>query len=176
MANVGLHLGFRHTCEQHAGMAGYGWDEYDVRQGGRQTIHDAGNKLDLITEFVKFPGGEHGGSWAVRVKGTLREDADPKQKSTVIFYSAMDGPGELGVQSAVDPLGFEEDVDLAGQTKELGEFQIKVTRGPDSNRHPKRTHQTYGDKPLDRTMVSSLQVPPEAIWQSVRKCGAKRQF
>ena len=41
-------------------MAGYGWDDYDVRNGGRQTIHDEGNNIDIQTEFIKVEGGQHG--------------------------------------------------------------------------------------------------------------------
>jgi Glycosyl hydrolase family 63 N-terminal domain len=41
-------------------MAGYGWEEYDVRVGGKQAIYDQGNKIDIQTEFVKVEGGEHG--------------------------------------------------------------------------------------------------------------------
>jgi len=41
-------------------MAGYGWEEYDVRTGGKQVMHDTVNKIDLTTEFVKVEGGEHG--------------------------------------------------------------------------------------------------------------------
>jgi mannosyl-oligosaccharide glucosidase len=55
-----LSLDFRHTCGQHEGMVGYGWDDYDVRKGGRQTIHDEGNNIDIQTEFIKVEGGQHG--------------------------------------------------------------------------------------------------------------------
>lgn len=41
-------------------MAGYGWEEYDVRTGGRQVIRDRGNKVDITTEFVKVAGGDNG--------------------------------------------------------------------------------------------------------------------
>ena len=150
-------------------MAGYGWDEYDVRQGGRQTIHDAGNKIDITTEFVKFPGGEHGGSWGVRVKGTPREDAPEHLMSTVVFYASMEGLGSLGVANEPDELGYEGIVTMEGQTSELGKFNIDITPGPDSNAHPPATHETYGSKPLDRTMVASFQVPDEALWQTKRK-------
>src|SRR4051794_9748549 len=105
-------------------MVGYGWEEYDVRQGGRQTIHDAENKIDITTEFVKFPGGEHGGSWGVRIKGTPREDAPAQLMSTVVFYSQMDGLGNIRVANTPDPLGFEGTVTIEGQTMELGEFKI----------------------------------------------------
>ena len=43
-------------------MAGYGWEEYDVRSGGRQVIRDQGNKIDITTEFVKVEGGTDGRS------------------------------------------------------------------------------------------------------------------
>ena len=152
-------------------MAGYGWDEYDVRQGGRQTIHDAGNQLDLTTEFVKFPGGEQGGSWGVRIKGVPREDAPEQLMTTVIFYASMEGLGRVGVSNEPSDLGYEGTVTFNGQTNELGDFTIDVTAGPDTNKHPPRTHETYGNKPLDRTMVASFQVPEEAIWQTARKSG-----
>jgi mannosyl-oligosaccharide glucosidase len=67
-------------------MAGYGWEEYDTRKGGIQTIHDAKNQIDMTTTFVKIPGGAHGGSWAARIKGEPRDDAPADLKTTVIFY------------------------------------------------------------------------------------------
>lgn len=167
-ADVVVFADFRHTCEQHEGMAGYGWDEYDVREGGRQIIHDAGNNIDITTEFIKIPGGSHGGSWGVRIKGTPRDDAPPDLKSTVIFYTAMEGLGSLEIANNKDPLGLEGTVTVKGQTAELGDFNIAITEGPESNMHPPPTHASYQDKPLDRTMVASFQVPEEAIWQTKR--------
>jgi mannosyl-oligosaccharide glucosidase len=41
-------------------MAGYGWEEYDVRTGGKQVIYDKHNKVDISTEFVKVEGGYNG--------------------------------------------------------------------------------------------------------------------
>ncbi|KAL4884053.1 glycoside hydrolase [Aspergillus karnatakaensis] len=158
---------FRHTCEQNEGMAGYGWDEYDVRKGGRETIHDAGNSLDLTIDFIKVPGGQHGGSWAARVKGVPREDAAHDQPITVVFHAGLEGLGSLGVSSETDDQrGFEGDVKLKGYTSELGDFSIDVTAGPKSNEHPEHDHPSYEDKPLDRTFVASMAVPPEHIWQT----------
>ncbi|KAI4244686.1 MAG: hypothetical protein L6R40_002890 [Gallowayella cf. fulva] len=124
---------FRHTCEQHEGMAGYGWDEYDVRLGGRQTIHDAGNKIDITTEFVKIPGGHHGGSWGARIKGTPREDAPEHLVTSLIFYAAMEGFGSLQVSNEEDELGIEGTVKMEGSSNELGAFKLEVTEGPESN-------------------------------------------
>lgn len=147
-------------------MVGYGWDEYDVRQGGRQTIHDAGNHIDVTTEFVKFPGGEHGGSWGVRIKGTPRESAPPRLVTTMILYTALEGLGSLQVENEEDPLGYEGTVLLRGETNDLGNFKLEVTEGPLTNAHPASQHETYASKPLDRTMVASFQVPDDQIWQT----------
>lgn len=149
-------------------MAGYGWDEFDVRHGGRQTIHDAGNSIDITTEFVKIPGGQHGGSWGVRIKGIPREDAPPKLMSTVIFYAGMEGFGDLKVKNERDDLGIEGTVAMEGSSNELGEFILEITEGPEENVHPPATHKSYAEKPLDRSIVTSLQVPEGNMWQAKR--------
>ena len=158
-------LDFRHTCEQNEGMAGYGWDEYDVRQGGRQTIHDRGNMIDLTTDFVKFPGGDHGGSWGLKVKGTPRPGAPDDLRTSLVFYTSIEGLGALAVANAQDPEGFEGEVTLRGSSQELGDFQIDVTPGPSSNKHPASLDGKYG-KYLEGTLVASMTVPEEAIWQT----------
>ncbi|KAK8226961.1 glycoside hydrolase [Phyllosticta capitalensis] len=155
---------FRHTCEQNEGMAGYGWDVFDPRRGGRQTIHDAGNQIDISTEFVKIPGGEHGGSWAVRVKGTPRPDAPADLKTTVISYASLEGLGTVAPKDDnEEELGYPGDVNFLGQTPELGKFVLKVTKG--KGEHPAEEHPEYQKKPLDHTFVHSFQVPEQAIWQ-----------
>ena len=147
-------------------MAGYGWDEYDARTGGSQTIHDAGNFLDLTTDFVKMPGGEHGGSWGVRVKGSPRKDAPPNHVTAIVFAASIEGLGSLSVANEPDPLGYEGLVTLKGESLELGSFQVDITPGPKSNQHPPSQHETYSSKPLDRTMVASLRVPENVLWQT----------
>lgn len=161
---------FRHTCEQHEGMTGYGWDVYDVRYGGRQTIHDAGNSLDISTDFVKIPGGNHGGSWGVRIKGTPREDAPSRLMSTVIFYAGMEGFGSLKVSNGRADMGIEGSVMMEGSSNELGDFILEINEGPDTNSHPPPEHVSYADKPLDRSIVTSLQVPEGNLWQAKRMC------
>lgn len=147
-------------------MAGYGWDEYDVRYGGHQTIHDAGNAIDITTEFVKVPGGSHGGNWGVRVKGTPRDDAPENLFTTVVFYAGMEGPGNLKVTNEADDLGVEGSVKFAGTSDGLGDFTMEVTEGTEGNVHPPPSHESYSEKPLDRTIVASAQVSEENLWQA----------
>lgn len=154
---------FRHTCEQHEGMAGYGWEEYDARSGGRQVIHDTGNKIDLTIDFVKVPGGQHGGSWAARIKGNPREDAPPTLVTTLIFYAGLEGFGELGFTA--DEPNEDGEVTLHGQTPALGDFDITFTDSSE-NLLPYKTHPAWDSKPIDRPIMNSVQIPPDAIWQA----------
>ena len=64
----------RHSCEQGDGLAGYSWTDYDAREGGIQQLSDPKNNVNLTIEYLKVPGGDHGGSWAARISG---EPADP---------------------------------------------------------------------------------------------------
>jgi len=157
-------LEFRHTCEQGDDMRGYGWDEYDARNGGQQTIYDAGNGIDIKTMFVKIPGGSHGGSWATRVRGTVRDDSPPDLKSTIVFYATLEGQGSLEVENEVDELGYEGDVTLSGDSEGLGQYKVVVTAG--RGFHPKTNHPSGADKPLERTIVNSQVVQPELLWQT----------
>lgn len=150
-------------------MAGYGWEEYDARVGGRQVIHDADNHLDITIDFVKVPGGEHGGSWGARISGNLREGASKDTKSTVVFYASTEGFGGLRISNQYDPLGYEGSVNLVGHSPDLGQFRMEITEGSAKNRHPGAEHESYHDKPLDRSFVKSFQLPDTALWQAKGK-------
>jgi mannosyl-oligosaccharide glucosidase len=151
-------------------MRGYGWDEYDVRKGGRQTIHDVSNSVDITIDFVKVPGGHHGGSWGARVKGVPREGAPEDIHTTVVFYASLEGLGSVQVDNVIETqMGLQENVKLKGMTPDLGEFSIDITPGPDSNRHPQIDHPSSIEKPLDRPLIASLQSPPEHLWQVKRE-------
>lgn len=64
-------LSIRHTCEQNDHLPKYGWLKHDGTRFGVQEIVD--NDFILSTEFVKRPGGDHGGDWTVRISGKSRE-------------------------------------------------------------------------------------------------------
>lgn len=161
---VGAQNNFRHTCEQHAGMSGYGWEEYDTRTGGRQVIHDADNKIDLTIDFVKLLGGSQGGGWAARIAGTLRDDAPPNTVTSLLFYAGMEGLGELAFAHKPQEQGIKGPVTIHGSTAELGDFDIEIVDGPD-NTLPYKIHPSWDDKPLDATLTQSFVVPPDQIWR-----------
>lgn len=64
-----VHSETRHACEQGDELTGYTWTEHDLRYGGIQVLNDTLNNVQITTEWLKVPGGDHGGSWAARIKG-----------------------------------------------------------------------------------------------------------
>ncbi|PCD41728.1 hypothetical protein AU210_004272 [Fusarium oxysporum f. sp. radicis-cucumerinum] len=155
--------GFRYTCEQGEDMHGYGWDEYDARIGGVQSIHDKGNNIDLTTTFVKIPGGNHGGSWAARIRGELRDGAPKNTRTMLFYYIAQDGDGELAVEGEGTKYGFKDDVTLKGSSKALGDYKLLITKG--TGEHPSTDHKFLEDRHGDTTIVSSTEVPADLTWQ-----------
>lgn len=154
-------------------MAGYGWDEYDTRRGGVQTIHDAGNGVDITTSFVKVPGGGNGGSWAARIKGVPRDGAPDNIKTQVVLFVSQEGLGsELETVADGDVNGFAGDVTLNGRSDSLGEFKLVVTHG--TGEHPQGGSEVDDEKDFDKTAVQSLTLPTEYLWQA--KGIALRQF
>jgi mannosyl-oligosaccharide glucosidase len=145
-------------------MRGYGWDEYDARTGGQQTIRDEVNMIDIKTMFVKIPGGSNGGSWATRVRGTVRKDGPPDLKSTVVFYTSLEGLGSLELENEPEKMGYEGDVSFIGESESLGQYKLTVTAG--TGLHPTASHPADKEKPLDRTLVHSFSVPENVIWQA----------
>ncbi|KAA8895843.1 glycoside hydrolase [Sphaerosporella brunnea] len=174
---------FRHQCEQGDNMAGYGWEEYDVRTGGRQVVHDTGNHIDLTTEFVKVEGGQNGGNWGVRIKGELRDDdkvrtapAKKDTKTTLIFYVGNQGKGSIQLANEPDVKGLVGDVQLDGKLPVLGDFNVKVTTGPATNLPPQLGNaDAWAERPLERTMYSSTQVPGLHTWKTKEIFVAKLQ-
>jgi hypothetical protein len=70
----------RHTCDQGDGLDGYTWTQFDAREGGIQVLKDRENNVKVTTELLMVDGGEHGGSWAARIKG------EPINEGSNILY------------------------------------------------------------------------------------------
>ncbi|KAK1332943.1 hypothetical protein QTO34_006474 [Cnephaeus nilssonii] len=111
----------RHTCEQGDGVGPYGWEFHDGLSFGRQHIQDGA--LRLTTEFVKRPGGQHGGDWSWRVT------VEPQALGTsalplvsLFFYVVTDGKDVLVPEvGAKGQLKF-----ISGHSSELGDFRFTL--------------------------------------------------
>ncbi|KAM4673155.1 mannosyl-oligosaccharide glucosidase [Amazona ochrocephala] len=114
--------GLRHTCEESDGLSRYGWLMHDGESFGVQEIRDGA--LVLRTEFLKRPGGQHGGDWSWRVTARMENTTAPPPLLSLFFYVATDGQGTLEPQ-------LENGTRLAavkGTTEELGDFTLRFLR------------------------------------------------
>ncbi|OZJ06041.1 hypothetical protein BZG36_01129 [Bifiguratus adelaidae] len=124
----------RHSCEQGDNLAGYGYNKHDGREYAEQTIHDDANNLVITTQFVKIPGGEHGGHWIARIRGRASNSELPMATTSAMFYIGLEGLGDLQLTSKKDSKGISSDVHLKGSTPDLGSFEAHIMAGTNSAR------------------------------------------
>lgn len=130
-----------------------------------QSIHDEGNGIDITTSFVKIPGGAHGGSWAARIKGVVREGVPKDTKTMLFYYISQEGNSELAVDGQGRATGFDGDVTLQGSSEALGEYTVTVTKG--KGKWPSSSHKLLKDRIGETTIVQSFDADAETLaWQA----------
>ncbi|XP_064602223.1 mannosyl-oligosaccharide glucosidase-like isoform X2 [Liolophura sinensis] len=108
----------RHWCDEGDHLTKYGWLKHDGANFGVQKIED--QYFTMMTEFVKKPGGTHGGDWSARISV---QSKDRPVVMSLMFYIALDGPGEL------EPTIKKGRLDhIRGETDELGQFMLQFSR------------------------------------------------
>ncbi|EKM55733.1 glycoside hydrolase family 63 protein [Phanerochaete carnosa HHB-10118-sp] len=155
----------RHACEQGDHLDSYTWTEYDAREGGVQVIKDSANNVQLTTEFLKIPGGQHGGNWAARIKGEPIDPHRPLRIST-IFYMGLEGVGGLEMETDEDENGLEGPVVFTGSTVELDEFTIRVVDGPDNTPVTLGVHAEAFAHRNGKTHFAGYRTPAGQIWKA----------
>ncbi|KAF9932232.1 Processing alpha glucosidase I [Linnemannia zychae] len=122
----------RHGCEEGDKLEKYGWLKHDGRTFGTQQLKDTRNNVELTTEFIKIPGGNHGGSWGARISGKPIRKDEPMSISA-IYYLGLDGEGKLNV----DPRNYNISEPINGYDEDLGDFDITIeqTSGSEGSVH-----------------------------------------
>ncbi|KAG0341939.1 Processing alpha glucosidase I [Podila humilis] len=138
----------RHACEERDGFEKYGWLKHDGRSFGIQQLKDTALNVELTTEFVKIPGGEHGGSWGARISGKPIRKDEPMTIST-IYYIGLDGDGSLKVENSGESGG---PVIIKGNTPDLGDFEFSIL-------------QTKGARDDQPVRHAGLTLPPASVWR-----------
>ncbi|EIN07794.1 glycoside hydrolase [Punctularia strigosozonata HHB-11173 SS5] len=153
----------RHSCEQGDQLDGYTWTEYDSRRGGVQVIKDGKNNVKITTEYLKVPGGEHGGSWAARIKGEPLNEGRPSMIST-IFYAGIEGFGGLDMETDESENDYESDLVFAGSSTELDEFTLRVVDNDSNNHITNGPHSASFANRAGKTHVSGYRIPSGDVW------------
>ncbi|GAA94992.1 glycoside hydrolase family 63 protein [Mixia osmundae IAM 14324] len=159
------HAKARHSCEQDDGLAAYDWLRHDGRTSGAQIISDPLNNINLRTSFLKVPGGQHGGSWALKINGRA---IDPMQPARIALtpYFGIEGSGSFELESKEAEDGILSPVVLNGQTGDLGSFSIRIEDGKSTVSVPVSSYQDeFGDR-LSRYAYISRAVGKGQIWRA----------
>ncbi|CAL1530223.1 unnamed protein product [Lymnaea stagnalis] len=107
----------RHWCDQGDGLDGYVWQMHDGVNFGIQTIQE--KQYSIRTEFVKKPGGDHGGDWTAKFHFTPNDPQKPVVVSS-FFYAALDE--DNGKLDAVLSKGRLRSI--KGWNQNVGEFEV----------------------------------------------------
>ncbi|KAF9228032.1 glycoside hydrolase family 63 protein [Gyrodon lividus] len=153
----------RHACDQGDGLDSYTWTIFDPRHGGVQVLEDSPNNVEITTELLKVAGGQHGGSWAARVKGKPLDPALPSRIST-IFYVGLEGLGGLDLITDEDENGIEGPIEFSGATPDLDEFTIRIVDDPDNRAVTTGPHsEVFADR-LGKSHFVGLRVGSGQVW------------
>ncbi|KAJ8078522.1 Processing alpha glucosidase I [Marasmius tenuissimus] len=154
----------RHSCEQGDELKKYTWTKF-TREGGTQVIEDALNNVQITTEFLRVPGGDHGGSWAARIKGKPLDASRPSRVST-IFYFGLEGIGGLEMETDEDEDGLEGPISYSGSTPELDDFVIRVVDGPNNVAVTEGPGAQQFEDRIGKTHFLGVTVPSGNIWKA----------
>ncbi|KAF9533425.1 glycoside hydrolase [Crepidotus variabilis] len=155
----------RHACDQAHNLDTYTWTEYDTREGGVQVIKDGANNVKLTTEFLKVAGGDHGGSWAARIKG---EPIDKTKVSRIspIFYFGLEGLGGLDLVTDEEENGFEGQIKLSGSTPELDDFTIRIIDGEGNRAVTYGPHSANFEDRIGKTHYFGRPLKDGSVWEA----------
>ncbi|KAG8906849.1 Processing alpha glucosidase I [Tulasnella sp. 408] len=156
---------FRHSCEQGDELAGYTWTEHDPREGGVQVLKDPKLNLELTTEVLKFPGGEHGGSWATRIKGRPLNPSKP-MKVSMISYQGIEGLGSLEMETAADSNGLAGEIMFSGESADLGKFKLRRVESSNSQILTEGEHAETFEARNGKTHFMGRMVPDGGLWRA----------
>jgi mannosyl-oligosaccharide glucosidase len=155
----------RHACDQGDQLQSYTWTKYDPHEGGVQVIKDARNNVQLTTEFLKVSGGDHGGSWAARIKGEPLDPLQPSRIST-IFYFGLEGLGGIDMETDEEDNGLEGEIKFTGSSPELDEFVIRIVDGPNNAAVTDGPYSEVFKDRIGKSHFLGQPIPAGNIWQA----------
>ncbi|CAL4078158.1 unnamed protein product, partial [Meganyctiphanes norvegica] len=149
-------LALRHWADQGDDISKYGWQLHDGRNFGRQRITD--KHIILQTDFVKRPGGKHGGDWTSRIKVLPRKNEGGGGVASLLYYVALD-PDDVSGYLSLQGLGQGEAPSLSGTSDSVGEFTMHVLNTSGIILHQHAMHTKHmGLHQLKETVYKGLRV------------------
>ncbi|KIM30861.1 glycoside hydrolase family 63 protein [Serendipita vermifera MAFF 305830] len=155
----------RHDCSQGDELNSYTWTEHDMRQGGVEVIKDGINNVELKIEWLKVPGGAHGGSWAARISGKPMRRDRPLRVS-MIYYFGLEGLGSLDWNSDQNDDGITGPIHMSGTTPDLGDFKIRIEDDSTSQYTTRGGHAADFAPRLGKIHYFGTEMPAGDVWKA----------
>lgn len=93
----------------------------------------------------------------------MQDGAPADTKTMVYYYIAQEGEGKITPQVTGGKLGIDGDIDFKGDSKALGAYSIKVTKGEGD--HPHVSNYFSDVRSGDKTLLRSVHLTEDAMWQ-----------
>ncbi|CAG8443656.1 9694_t:CDS:10 [Ambispora gerdemannii] len=155
----------RHACDQGDRLDEYSYKKHNGRTLAVQTLKDSTNNVTLRTEFLKVPGGEHGGNWGVRISGVPNNE-EGISRISLLYYFGLHGEGSLELKNKLEPDGLSDPIILKGESPELGSFSIEMENGLVQNIPSSIPPETNPFPNLHKTQYWGHLVPGDDIWRA----------
>ncbi|CDO94668.1 unnamed protein product [Kluyveromyces dobzhanskii CBS 2104] len=153
----------RHFVEQGDKLDKYGWVWYDPRIGGKETITDSENNLQLNFTFVKSHSGEN---WAVQVEGDVI-DRSKKAAESIVIYMKQNGKEDSScfLEQDLNHARTHNTLSFKGFSNELKGYTVSFANENSEfykSSIPPLTHDTNPSIPS----IFSMNVPDDQLWKA----------
>ncbi|CAL9728891.1 mannosyl-oligosaccharide glucosidase [Monosporozyma unispora] len=158
----------RHQVDMDDKLEKFSWVAYDPRIGGKESIIDHENNVNLTISFVKSHDGKN---WATRVEG---KPIDPNKKTAISIVTYM--TQNVGSSSAQTIRPFlklnkvisDNDLEFNGYSPELNRYSIsfKDNFGNYFQNDTLPTMEIVPGCDSSKTSHMSLTIPDEEVWKA----------
>ncbi|KIJ27409.1 glycoside hydrolase family 63 protein [Sphaerobolus stellatus SS14] len=155
----------RHQCDQGDGLDAYTWTAHDPREGGVEILKDGKNNVEITIEWLKVLGGDHGGSWAARIKGVPMDPERPTRTSFIPYFG-LEGLGSLDLENEEDDTGLEGQIALSGSSPDLGDFKIRIVEHPDNKAVLSGAFEDDFHDTIGRTPYLGINLEDDTVWKA----------
>lgn len=159
----------RHQVDMNDNLEKFSWVAYDPRVGGKETIIDHENNINLTISFVKSHDGKN---WATRIDG---EAIDPNKKTAISIITYMNQNIGANTKSKktkpylkLNKPILNNDLEFSGYSSELDKYSINFTDnfGSYFEESSLPTMEIAPGSDSSKTSHVSLTIPDEEVWKA----------
>ncbi|CAL9734143.1 mannosyl-oligosaccharide glucosidase [Monosporozyma servazzii] len=158
----------RHQVDMNDKLEKFSWVAYDPRIGGKESIIDHENNINLTISFVKSHDGKN---WATRIDG---KPIDPNKKTAISIITYMNqnvgttNPKNTKPYLKLNKPISNDELEFSGYSSELDKYSIsfKDNFGTYFQNSSLSTMEIAPGSDCSKTSHVSLTIPDEEVWKA----------